>query len=169
MARVRAQIEAVEEQTARGAEGARETFRLVVVQTELERVKFLVRGFLRARIAKIDAHPLHVLLTHTALLSPSELHYARHHQSLLAAHYSASFLASFPPQLQRLDDAAAGGVSMVSTPDPDTAVFCRVLRDVGEVLVEGTDAAFEMRRGDVYVVRWSAVREVVLNGDVELI
>ncbi|KAK5276135.1 GINS complex subunit, partial [Cryomyces antarcticus] len=52
MARVRAQIEAVEEQTARGAEGAREAFRLVVVQTELERVKFLVRGFLRARIAK---------------------------------------------------------------------------------------------------------------------
>ncbi|TKA32261.1 hypothetical protein B0A49_13800, partial [Cryomyces minteri] len=57
LARVRAQIEAVEEQAARGAEGPRgrgasKAFRLVVVQTELERVKFLVRGFLRARIAK---------------------------------------------------------------------------------------------------------------------
>lgn len=58
---------------------------------------------------------------------------------------------------------------MVDKPDEDRAVFCRALRDVGEVVVEGTDRRFEMVRGDVWVVRWSAVRTWVLAGDVELI
>ena len=58
---------------------------------------------------------------------------------------------------------------MVDKPDEDTAIFCRALRDVGEIFVEGTDKRFEMKRGDVWVVRWSAVRRWVLSGDVELI
>jgi hypothetical protein len=33
-------------------------FKLVIVQTELERFKFLVRSLLRARIAKVSALPI---------------------------------------------------------------------------------------------------------------
>ena len=59
---------------------------------------------------------------------------------------------------------------MVETPDPDKAVFVRALRDTEDVVVvEGTDTEFEMRRGDVVVVRWSAVRELVVDGGAELI
>lgn len=59
---------------------------------------------------------------------------------------------------------------MIEQPDLDKAVFVRVLRDVEEpVVIEGTDTAFEMRKGDVFVVRYSAVREFVAVGDVELI
>ena len=59
---------------------------------------------------------------------------------------------------------------MVEGPDADRAVFVRALKDVeGPILVEGTDTAFEMRRGDVVVVRWSAIRGMVMAGDAELI
>lgn len=60
---------------------------------------------------------------------------------------------------------------MIDTPDLDTAVFCRALRDVGVVSVGSVeeDRDFEIRRGDVVVVRWRVVRERVLAGDVELI
>ena len=59
---------------------------------------------------------------------------------------------------------------MIEQPDLDKAVFVRVLKDVDEpVVIEGTDTAFEMRRGDIYVVRWSAVRESVMGGNAELI
>ena len=102
------------------------------------------------------------------LLSPSEYQYLTAHQALLSNHYSSSFLSQFPAALQRLDDTT-GGISMVDKPDEDTAIFCRALRDVGEIFVEGTDKRFEMKRGDVWVVRWSAVRRWVLSGDVELI
>lgn len=162
-------IELVEEQT--GNTDPKANFRLIIIQTELERFKFLVRSFLRARIAKIDAHALHHLTDPTAKarLSPSELQYATAHTSLLHAHYHSSFLSQFPASLQKMDDTA-GGISMVEGPDVDRAVFVRTLKDVDEpVYVEGTDTAFEMRRGDVVVVRWSAVRELVMTGDAELI
>ena len=52
--RIRRQIELVEEQT--GNLDPRESFRLIFLQTELERWKFLVRGFLRARVAKVRVY-----------------------------------------------------------------------------------------------------------------
>lgn len=60
---------------------------------------------------------------------------------------------------------------MVDGPDEDSAVFCRVLRDTGSVEVygEGGTADVDLRRGDVWVLRWSAVRDKVIRGDVELI
>lgn len=59
---------------------------------------------------------------------------------------------------------------MVDQPDFDRAVFVRALRDVGELVhLQGADTVFEMKRGDIYVVRWSAVRELVFSGDAELL
>lgn len=59
---------------------------------------------------------------------------------------------------------------MIEQPDVDKAIFVRALRDVDTpVVVEGTDTAFEMKRGDIYVVRWSAIREMVRHGHAELI
>ncbi|KAL8715986.1 MAG: hypothetical protein Q9220_000653 [cf. Caloplaca sp. 1 TL-2023] len=162
-------IDVVEEQV--GNIDPKTNFRLIIIQTELERFKFLVRTFLRTRLAKIDKYALYYMNdpSQAARLSPAELQYANSHQTLLHSHYRSSFLSQFPASLQRLDDTA-GGISMVEQPDIDTAVFVRVLRDVEEpVMVEGTDINFEMRRGDVYVVRWSAVRELVLGGDAELL
>jgi GINS complex subunit 4 len=167
LARISRQIEIIEEAT--GNMDPKTNFKVIVLQTELERFKFLVRSLLRSRIAKIDAHPLHysTLDTKDQILSHSEMQYLQHHQALLSQHYSASFLSSFPPSLQRLDDTA-GGISMIDRPDLEKAVFVRVLRDCGEVVVPGTDVRAEFRRGDVWVVRWSAVREKVMEGEVEV-
>ena len=62
-------------------------------------------------------------------------------------------------------------MSMIDAPDQETAVFCRVLRDAGTVEVYGEQGTGEidLKRGDVWVLRWSAVKEGVLRGDVELI
>ena len=59
---------------------------------------------------------------------------------------------------------------MIDQPDLDKAVFVRVLVNNEEpIVVEGTDMNFVMRRGDILVVRWSAVRERVLAGEAELV
>ncbi|CAL8579027.1 GINS complex subunit [Xanthoria parietina] len=169
LGRIHQQIEVVEEQV--GNVDPKTNFRLIIIQTELERFKYLVRSFLRTRMAKIDQYTLYMLSnpTQTARLSACELQYANSHQTLLEAHYRSSFLSQFPTSLQRLDDTA-GGISMIEQPDPDAAVFVRALRNIEEpVVIEGTDTDFQMRRGDVYVVRWSAVQEHVLSGDAELI
>ncbi|SMY22352.1 unnamed protein product [Zymoseptoria tritici ST99CH_1A5] len=167
---VKNQIEIIESMT--GAMDATANFTLIILQTELERVKFLLRSYLRARIAKIDKHPLHYrsLAVSSApdrpLLSTLEIQYLASHQALLASHYHSSFLSLFPANLQRLDDTG-GGVSMVDKPDEDTAVFCRVLRD--GFAQRPADDDIELKRGDIWVLRWSAIKDSVWSGDVELI
>ena len=121
---------------------------------------------------QIDKYALHYLNDpgQRARMSPSEAQYAQSHQTLLQAHYHSSFLSQFPPNLQGLDDTAGGGISMVEQPDLDKAVFVRALRDNDEPIeVEGTDIAFTMQKGAVFVVRWSAVKERVERGEAELL
>jgi GINS complex subunit 4 len=123
------------------------------------------------RTPQIDKYALYYLSSpeQRERLSPSEQQYAASHQALLHAHYYSSFLSQFPPALQRLDDTK-GGISMIEQPDLDRAVFVWGVGDSPEeIVVEGTDMAFEMRRGDIFVVRWRAVRESVERGDAELL
>lgn len=104
-----------------------------------------------------------------ARLSPTELAYATRHQALLHNHYLSSFLASFPPRLQNLNDTA-GNVSMIDAPDLDTAVFVRMLRD-RHVHGKGTDAdnTVPAETGDVLILRWSSAKPLVDHGDAELV
>lgn len=59
---------------------------------------------------------------------------------------------------------------MIDTPDLDTAVFIRLLRDT---LVEGrgTDADGEMdcKNGDIIILRWSDARKFVDSGLAEIV
>ncbi|MDI1489869.1 MAG: GINS complex subunit, partial [Ramalina farinacea] len=163
-------IEVVEDQT--GSPDPKANFRLIIIQTELERFKYLVRSFLRTRIAKIDAYLLHYTSSPEARahLSAAELQYASTHVTLLHQHYHSSFLSQFPASLRNLDDKAAGGISMIDSPDMGKAVFARALRDMdGEVEVPGTDIRLAMERGAVVVARWSAVKDLVVNGFCELL
>lgn len=52
--RIKQQIEKVEDMT--GDMDPKTNFALIVIQTELERYKYLVRSYLRARIAKVRLH-----------------------------------------------------------------------------------------------------------------
>lgn len=60
---------------------------------------------------------------------------------------------------------------MVDKPDEDTAVFCRILRDAGQVEIQKEQGVgvVELHRGDIWVLRWRDVREGVERGDIELI
>lgn len=104
------------------------------------------------------------------MLSALERQYLQSHQALLDSHYHTSFLSAFPQNLQRMDDSS-GGISMVDKPDEDSAVFCRVLRDAGKVSIYNDNdiGEAELVRGDVWVLRWSAIKAKVERGEVELI
>ncbi|QSZ33786.1 hypothetical protein DSL72_005358 [Monilinia vaccinii-corymbosi] len=173
--RIKKQIEKVEELT--GDMDPKTNFGLICLQTELERWKYLIRGLVRARIAKIDAHTLYYPSNENlrSRLSETEIAYATRHQQLLHGHYLSSFLGSFPATLQNLNDQA-GGVSMISGPDEDTAVFARgtgSYEDDGSVSVLGRgrdgDDVKNVGRGEVVIVRWSDIKEHVENGEMELV
>ncbi|KAK7426339.1 GINS complex subunit [Neonectria magnoliae] len=167
--RIKSQIEKVEEMT--GDMDPKTNFALIVIQTELERYKFIVRSYLRARIAKVDKHTLHYLSSQQlrGRLSPTEAAYATRHQALLHNHYLSSFLSSFPQELQNLNDTG-GNTSMIDSPDLDTAVFIRLLRDK-DVQGMGTDNDITLpsKNGDILILRWSSAKSLVEDGDAELV
>jgi len=59
---------------------------------------------------------------------------------------------------------------MIEVPDAEKAVFVRGINEDGaRIFVEGTDMDFEIRRGEIVVVRWSAVKDAVEEGDLECV
>lgn len=102
-------------------------------------------------------------------MSDTELAYATRHQALLHNHYLSSFLGSFPANLQNLNDTA-GNISMIDSPDLDSAVFVRLLRD-GAVRGHGVDVdeIVKGEDGDVLILRWSDAKPLVEAGDAELV
>ncbi len=75
---------------------------------------------------------------------------------------------SFPPNQRRMDDG--NQVSMVDTPDLDTAVFVRVLEDCTvEGRGIGEDERMEAVKGEVLIARWSGIKGLVVSGRAELV
>jgi GINS complex subunit 4 len=101
-------------------------------------------------------------------MAEMEVAYATRHQALLHNHYLSSFMSSFPPNLQNLNDTA--GISMIDKPDLDTAVFIRLLRDT---LVEGrgvdADGAMDGKESDIVILRWTDAKPLVDSGSAELV
>lgn len=59
---------------------------------------------------------------------------------------------------------------MIETPDLETAVFIRLLKDT---MVEGrgvdTDGAMVMRESDIVILRWADAKPLVEAGSAELV
>ncbi|KAK9367767.1 hypothetical protein V1509DRAFT_625259 [Lipomyces kononenkoae] len=168
--RVRGQIEVIEEYTTSADSSGNAKLKVLFVETELERVKFLVRGYLRARIHKIDNYYMHILNNPDVQrkLSQSELRYTKRRANQLKRYYNLRFLSSLPQLLQRLDDTA-GGLQMVDEPDLDEVVFIRVLRDAPGEVDLGNDDKIELRKGNIYVLPYRVIRQYVDDGDVQLV
>lgn len=59
---------------------------------------------------------------------------------------------------------------MIDSPDLDTAVFIRLLRDK-DVFGRGTDVdtILPAASGDILILRWSSAKDLVENGEAELV
>lgn len=71
--------------------------------------------------------------------------------------------------MQNLNDASAN-INMIDSPDLDTAVFARLLRDT-MVESKGIDAdgAIEAKDGTILILRWSDAKPLVDKGHAELV
>jgi GINS complex subunit 4 len=120
---------------------------------------------------QIDKYTLHYLSDDDlrSRLSQVERSYATRHQALLHQHYLSSFMSSFPPNLQNLNDST-GTVPMIDGPDLDAGVFIRLLKDQ-VVLGRGTedDGEVDGKDGDILILRWSDAKMLVDSGTAELV
>lgn len=151
---------------------------LMIVETEVERLNYLVRLYLRVRLAKLDKFNIFYInkAASTAstdgsadqLLSPGEVDYIHKHFKILTQLYNACFLKKMPHFLTLLDDTS-GGQLMVSEPDIHHPVFIKVITKFPISVRVDAEEVLELERDGIYVVKYSLVRKYVEIGDVQLI
>lgn len=143
--------------------------KLLIVESELERVSFLIRSYLRTRLSKIDEFAMFIRNDEEMIgrLSNSETKYMENHLKSLVELYNSSFLSSLPSHLQILDDTA-GGISMIDEPNLNTPVFIRVEKTIDIAVVVG-DEEVELIEGSIYLLRYSAIKQFLYSGEVVLV
>lgn len=146
---------------------------LMIIETDIERLSYLVRLYVRTRLAKIDDFTIYYI-NKTAeenggqsLLSDPEKNYMHGHFKILNQLYNNSFLKKFPNFLTLLDDTT-GGENMVTAPDLDQPVFIRVVCNDTILLHLGNDE-LELAKDGIYVVRYRLIMKYLELGDVVLI
>lgn len=154
-------------------EGAVESWVVAYLKkTELNRLNYLVRAYFRTRLLKIESRTRWILADGEvrSRLSVDELQYAEKYVSLLNGHFCASFLNMLPDRLRTVDDTD-GEVDMVTQPDFDRFVFCRVEETVGRKVVADTadEDPMNLERGDLFCLRYRPVRDLVQSKAIRLL
>ncbi|KAI0665567.1 GINS complex Sld5 component [Trametes maxima] len=147
-----------------------EHFRIMLVQTEVERVKFVIRSYIRTRLHKIEKYARHISVTPEmhGKLSKAELVHARRYGRLVEYHFDQSVLQSLPEQQRSLDEEMAFMPPMIASPDLSRPVFAHALQDCPPVrLPDGTVS--EMQKGQISLVPYGVIEQLLLRGEVELV
>ncbi|WVR09486.1 hypothetical protein IAU60_006554 [Kwoniella sp. DSM 27419] len=147
-----------------------EHFKLVLVQTEIERVKYLVRSYVRTRLDKIEKHSQHITSTPSIhhLLSGAELSHAQRYTELIHTHFQHSVLDSLPEWLRKMNDSYGDGLSMVSKPNRNTPVLVYCRKDCGEITLEGGERA-ALAKGTTHLVKYRLVDRWINLGWAEVL
>lgn len=147
---------------------------LMIIETEIERLNYLVRLYLRTRLSKIDQFSIFYINAtsqggqNRSLLSEPEIQYMEQHSKILTQLYNDCFLRKLPEFLTLLDDTS-GGQSMISEPDLNRLVFIKVLTSMPLNIKLSDDEDLELIQNGIYVVKYSLVRDYIEIGDIVLI
>lgn len=148
---------------------------LMIIETDIERLSYVVKLYLRARLAKIDNFTIHYINIvgeesddRPSLLSDPEISYMQQHFKILTLLYNASFLRKMPPSLALLDESIAGQ-NMVVEPEYNRPVFIKC-KSYNPIFIQlGGDEELQLDRDGIYVVRYNLIQRYLEIGDVELI
>ncbi|KAI9033586.1 hypothetical protein CLU79DRAFT_841507 [Phycomyces nitens] len=148
---------------------AKNMFISVVYETEVERIRYLIKSYLRVRLFKIEKFALHLLRLpdYEDIMSPQEIIYARSYQELMDGSNHEAFVRMLPPS-QHKQDEISGEFSMIVTPNMEAPVFCRFLKDGQRVVLSMTEMV-EYEKGDIVLLRYRSIKELLEEGTVELI
>ena len=150
-------------------------------QMDLERIKFVLKSFLRCRLGKIEkgwAEFWPNCSTQTrsdylqTKLATFEREYLQSFASNLVSSLQESVLDRIPDKMASLDDEEMHwtGARPVASNQPDSHVICKVKTDLGEIILDPiTRATAPLQTNDIFVLQYSVIKQFLESGDVELI
>lgn len=147
--------------------------RLPLHKMELDRIRYMMAAYLRARLDKIQKFIFTLdLSADAAILSSEEKRFARNHRQTLEQHFGALSLKHMPGDFAQIDPKRAD--PKLPEPELSRVVFVQVERPVYGVFLEddtlqdkGEDVDFEL--GEQHIVRYKAVAEFIKAGSLKLI
>ncbi|EJS42184.1 sld5p [Saccharomyces arboricola H-6] len=169
---------------------------LLCMETELERLKFVIRSYIRCRLCKIDKFSLYLrqlnedensLTSLTDLLSKDEIKYHDTHSLIWLKLVNDSILKHMPEELQAINDTE-GSVNMIDEPDWNRFVFIHVNgppegnwnedpllqeNEFGKpcytVTIPDLNEEVELTIGSIYVMRYEVIRDLLRDNKIALI
>ncbi|KAF3988348.1 hypothetical protein FT663_02382 [Candidozyma haemuli var. vulneris] len=149
--------------------------RLMIVETDIERISYIVRLYIRTRLSKIEKFTIYYinetaeeLDSSRSRLSAQERSYMQKFFQILTQLYNNSFLRKLPSELALLD-GDQDITPMVTEPDLDLPVFVKVETSSPILISLGDDDSLELEKDGVYVVKYRLIRRYLQIGDVVLI
>ncbi|XP_063902080.1 DNA replication complex GINS protein SLD5-like isoform X2 [Zophobas morio] len=124
---------------------------------------------MRTRMFKMESFPAFTIKSKKMRqrLSPDEFSYCKRYVDLVFGHFMQSFLSFLP---ERYQDIALSNddIEMVPKPSLDRHVFVS-FRERLEDLQISTDEYISVDAGDTYLLQYGLVKDVLLNGQLNLV
>ena len=149
----------------------RDSYLRDLLTMEADRVQYMLKSYLRARLFKIQKFARHYVLTSSHLMSGPEQSFAKNllHISDEALH--SMFLRHLPQgddYFQSLVAKDDPGGDMVRRPRLDQTVIVHVNEAIGAISVGGEETA-TLEKDRNYMARYDLVRDLLIDGRVNLI
>lgn len=150
-------------------------------QMDLERIKFVLKSLLRCRLSKIERNWTEFWPTWTpgeraeylqSKLTSFEREYLQSFSNNLVSCLTESILEKLPGKTGNLDDEELNwtGARPICSTKTDEHVICRVMKDLGEVVLDPiTRATAPLQTNDIFVLQYSVIKNFLDSNEIELI
>ena len=142
-----------------------------IYETEVERVSYLLRSYLRTRILKIQSQALFLARDEEAQrrLSEPETNFAAQYAALYQRHvdreaWAAGDTLLLPESLKQIASIS----QIAAPPNLGSHVFCVATRYCPAFAIDGTAESMELLRGQVALLPYAPLRPFIEEGTVIL-
>ena len=118
------------EEDSQQSQDADDRFYVNIHKMELERIKFTLKSYFRARLAKVERHLLYVIeKDQSELLSQAEKVFAFNLYEARKTHFEHSFFKKIPRKLNIMEEEQLEDC-YITKPNLDEFVFIRMLTEI---------------------------------------
>lgn len=163
--RIRAQLEFIEMNSVELQTHEKDIkLMLVIVESELERVQFLIRSYVRLRLQKIDQYVLHIQENDSQRekLNRDEVTYMEGHLTMLYELFEDQFLKKTRSRNSNIGEDQ----DMIDEPDLNQHVFLQCTQP-SRAPIDSEELV--LSPGEVYVMRYRSVAKLLSRGEAVVI
>ncbi|XP_043520597.1 DNA replication complex GINS protein SLD5 isoform X1 [Frieseomelitta varia] len=149
----------------------KEDLRLMIHRMELDRIKYVITNYLRARLEKIEKYTIHILSqeatrsSEECYLTVAELQFAKEFLANIEMLFKTIALQHMPGNFQTFEVD-----TLTVKPNLQAYVFLRANDRINGIIVPGSmDEEIDLEPGSQHIIQYSAVADLVKSGAVKLI